>query len=132
MLTNLITNPLELLVSFLTPLWDSRRIKAISWAVNPGLTAGCIIGAIFLPELALATVADITGGSAGFEKAAKDIYELATGGLGKTVAVTAAGLGIVGLATGFNTRVSAGALGTGLAVGLGPPVIVGVSGAAIF
>lgn len=90
-----------------------------------------LVMAVF-PEAALATVSDIQGGSAGFDKAAADIYALATGGLGKTVATTAAGLGIVGLATGFNTRASAGALGAGLAVGLGPPVIVGVSGAAIF
>ena len=88
--------------------------------------------AALVPETALADASTITSGTTGFDKVAKDVYELATGGLGKTIATLGIVSGLVGLATGFNTRASLAAGGTGFAVAAGPPLVVGFAGTGIF
>lgn len=97
----------------------------------PALTVALAVLAV--ADAAHATPTALTTGTpTGFDAAAKSVYELVTGGLGKTIAATAAGLGLVGLATGFNTRVSAGAVGAGAAVGFGPPVVLALAGTMVF
>ena len=97
----------------------------------PALTVALAV--LLVADAAHASPSALTSGTpTGFDAAAKSVYELVTGGLGKTIAATAAGLGLVGLATGFNTRVSAGAVGAGAAVGFGPPVVLALAGTMVF
>ena len=81
---------------------------------------------VTVPDVAFATVP--VDGNPGFQQAAFEVYDLLDNWVGTTIGITTAGLGLLGMVTGFRSGVAAGAVGTGVGVAVLPDIMVGLSG----
>ena len=84
---------------------------------------------IGLADLALATTP--TTGGTGFEQVAFQVYDLLDNWVGTTIAISAMGMGLVGMAARFSPAIIAGSVGTAIAVVAGPDAVVALSGGMI-